>query len=56
VRWQDWAAAGEEVYRRLQDKCQQVFVGGESMGSLVALHLASQHAEAAGVLCYSISP
>lgn len=53
VRWQNWVEAGEKVYRRLQDKCQHVFVGGESMGSLVALHLASQHSEAAGVLCYA---
>jgi carboxylesterase len=53
VRWQDWAAAGETVYQRLHGQCQQVFAGGESMGSLVALHLASRHPEIAGLLCYA---
>jgi carboxylesterase len=53
VRWQEWAEAGETVYQRLRGQCQQVLVGGESMGSLVALHLASRHPELAGVLCYA---
>lgn len=53
VRWQEWAAAGETLYQRLRGRCQRVFAGGESMGSLVALHLASRHPEIAGVLCYA---
>jgi carboxylesterase len=53
ARWQEWAAAGEELYQRLTACCDSVFVGGESMGSLLALYLASQHPEIAGVLCYS---
>lgn len=53
VRWQEWAAAGETLYQRLSERCQRVFAGGESMGSLVALHLASRHPEIAGVLCYA---
>ncbi|MBN2147530.1 MAG: alpha/beta fold hydrolase [Anaerolineales bacterium] len=53
VRWQDWVAAGEESYQKLAARCQHVFVGGESMGGLVALHLAGQHPEAAGCLLYA---
>jgi len=53
VTWQDWVQAGEQLYQQLAAKCRQVFVGGESMGALVALYLASQHAEIAGVLCYA---
>ncbi len=53
VPWQEWAAAGEQVYGRLAEKCRRVFVGGESMGGLVALYLASQHPQIAGVLAYA---
>ena len=41
------------VYGRLAEKCRRVFVGGESMGGLVALYLASQHPQIAGVLAYA---
>lgn len=51
--WQDWVAGGEEVYQRLTARCEQVFLGGESMGALTALYLASEHPEAAGVLAYA---
>lgn len=53
VRWQDWVASGEETYQRLRGCCERVFVGGESTGAILALYLASQHPEAAGVLAYA---
>ncbi len=53
VRWQDWAASGEDVYGRLKSRCETVFVAGESMGGLVALHLAASHPEVRGVMLYA---
>jgi carboxylesterase len=53
VRWEDWAAEGEKTYQTLKNRSEKVFVGGESMGALVALWLASEHPEIAGVLCYA---
>jgi len=52
-RWQDWLAAVERAYQELSQKCERVVVGGESMGALLALYLASQHPEVAAVLSYA---
>ncbi len=51
--WQEWAAAGEGTYQQLASHCEQVFLGGESMGALTALYLASEHPETVGVLAYA---
>lgn len=53
VHWQDWVQAGEESYQQLSACCQRVFLGGESMGAVLALYLACEHPEAAGVLAYA---
>lgn len=53
VRWQDWVSAVEYTYSRLREACTQVFVGGESTGGILALYLAAEHPEAAGVLAYA---
>ncbi len=52
-RWQDWAAEVERAYQALQGRCRQVFVGGESLGGLLALYQGLQHPEAAGVIAYA---
>lgn len=52
-RWQDWSAAMETAYQRIAARCERVFVGGESMGGLLALYLAIQHAEVAGILAFA---
>ena len=52
-RWQDWVAAVESGYQELAGRCERVFVGGESMGALLALYLAEGHPEAAGILAYA---
>jgi len=50
--WQDWYASAEAAYLSLREECQQVFVGGLSMGSLMALRLAALH-PVEGVIAYS---
>lgn len=52
-RWADWVTAAEAAYRDLAGRCRRVFVGGESMGGMLALHVASRHREAAGVMLYA---
>ena len=53
VRWQDWVESGENVYGQLKSRCERVILGGESMGALVALYLASRHPEVRGVMLYA---
>jgi carboxylesterase len=53
TRWQDWTEAIAEAYRRIASACERVFVGGESMGALLALYLASEQPEIAGILAYA---
>jgi len=53
VRWQDWVESGELVYRQMKSRCEHVILGGESMGGLVALYLASRHPEVRGVMVYA---
>jgi carboxylesterase len=38
--WMDWHASVEAAYRELEARCATVFVGGLSMGALLALRLA----------------
>jgi carboxylesterase len=51
--WRDWLADGEAALRQLAERCDRVFAGGESLGVLVALLLAAEHPEIAGVLGYA---
>jgi carboxylesterase len=53
VRWEDWFAAADAELRALQERCEVVFVGGLSMGALLAVHLAARYPELAGLLLYS---
>ena len=52
-RWEDWVGAMEIAYQNIAAQCEVVFIGGESMGALVALYVASQHPEIAGLLIYA---
>lgn len=53
VRWREWAATGQATLNQLLATCEHVFVSGESMGGLVALHLASKNPGVCGVLLYA---
>jgi alpha-beta hydrolase superfamily lysophospholipase len=54
--WHDWAWTAEKAYQYLATVCDQVFVGGESTGGALALYLAAQHKEIAGVYCATLRP
>jgi carboxylesterase len=40
--WQDWYASVEQAFDTLRAECDTVIVGGLSMGSVLALHLAAK--------------
>ena len=43
TRWEDWYAAADRDFRELHECCDQVFIGGLSMGGGIALALAQEH-------------
>ena len=52
-RWRDWVAHVGEALADLEARCERVFVGGLSLGSLLSLYLAADHPEIQGVIAYS---
>ncbi len=49
TRWQDWADAVEQSFDALRARCRRVAVVGQSLGGLLALHLASRRTDVACV-------
>lgn len=49
VTWRDWTAHVEDAFDRLAARCGRVAVVGQSMGGLLALHVATVRARAAAV-------
>ena len=43
TRWEDWYAVADREFRALHERCDQVFIGGLSMGGGIALALAQEH-------------
>ena len=52
-KWTDWTAAVERALTELRERCNTVFVGGLSMGSLLTLYLAAHHPDLPGAIVYS---
>jgi carboxylesterase len=48
--WHDWLASAEQGLAQLADTTDRVVVVGQSMGGLLALHLAAQHADQVAAL------
>ncbi|TFG69725.1 MAG: alpha/beta fold hydrolase, partial [Anaerolineales bacterium] len=51
--WHAWTAATSQAFQVLQESCDTVFVAGFSMGSLLALWLAINTKDCAGLILYS---
>lgn len=47
--WQDWYRCVDDEYRELTTRCDQVVVAGMSMGGSLAMRLAEQHPDVAGL-------
>ena len=43
VKWHDWVEATRNALLMLRSECEQVFIVGESMGGLIALHLGTRY-------------
>jgi carboxylesterase len=52
VNYQDWIDKAEFEYQKLAGQYEKVFVGGESMGGLLTLWLASEHPEIDGIMVF----
>ncbi|MBN1178964.1 MAG: alpha/beta fold hydrolase [Anaerolineae bacterium] len=52
-RWGDWTAHAERALAELRARCETVYVGGLSMGSLLTLYLAAHHPDLPGIVVYS---
>lgn len=50
TRWTDWARSAQHALDRLRADCREVFVGGQSMGATMALHLAANNPDVRGVI------
>ncbi len=53
VRCEDWVDTAENAYLDLVRDYPKIVVGGESMGALLALHLAAQHPNISGVVVFA---
>jgi carboxylesterase len=52
-RWTDWTDHVEGALANLQARCETVFAGGLSMGSLLTLYLAAHPPDLPGAILYS---
>jgi carboxylesterase len=53
ARWGMWVEKIKQTYEKLSKRCPRIFIAGESMGGLLALELARQHPEIAGLLLFA---
>jgi carboxylesterase len=52
-KWREWTAHVDDAFVDLQARCQRVFVGGFSLGALLALYLAAHRRELPGAVVYA---
>lgn len=52
-KWTEWTEKVDSVVRKEKEKFKYVFIGGESMGGLIACYMASFYPDLTGLLLYS---
>ncbi len=52
IKWPTWVEWIRDEYHNLAQKCQEVFIGGQSMGGTLALHLGT-HSTPAGIMTFA---
>jgi carboxylesterase len=50
IHWNQWLEDIEKAYRELKEKFPKVYIGGTSIGSNLAIMLASRHPEISGII------
>jgi carboxylesterase len=53
--WQDWYASVDAAYRQFREHVREVYAAGVCAGGTLALNLAAEHPELAGVTVYSLA-
>jgi carboxylesterase len=53
TKWQDWYGEVKQAYLELVEVCDQVWLGGESMGALLSLRVAAEFPDVAGLMLFS---
>jgi carboxylesterase len=51
--WQDWVCHAEKSLDELKSSCGEIFIGGLSMGALIALNLAQEFKFVKGIILFS---
>ncbi|NLN71041.1 MAG: alpha/beta fold hydrolase [Chloroflexi bacterium] len=51
--WPMWVEKVKHYYEKLLSRCDQIYIGGESMGGLLTLELAHQHPEISGLFLFA---
>lgn len=52
-KWTDWTDFIAAAYKELQSPCQLVFVGGQSLGSILTTYLAEHQTDLPGAILYA---
>ncbi|MEL7646301.1 MAG: alpha/beta fold hydrolase [Anaerolineaceae bacterium] len=50
TKWLDWYECAEAAFLEMRQRSDKVFIGGESMGTLLALLIGSRYEEVSGIL------
>lgn len=53
VKWEMWVEKVKQAYEELVSHCERVFIAGESFGGVLAIEVAQQHPEAAGMILFA---